>query len=199
MSAVSCVSWAFPVLGKVRKRKPSFRTFRLKQNTARVPFLVRWPGRIAAGEGSDMAMTTPDIAPTILGLLGLEIPGEMEGMNCAEVLLGESEQGPQMALMQNTGACAAWEDGYEWRALRDATFTYATYREPGCEFLFHHREDPWQLRNLIDDPAYAEVVARFRQELKARMEAIRDTFPPSTWYRDHWIEDRVILRTATLD
>jgi len=146
-----------------------------------------------------MAMTTPDIAPTILGLLGLEIPGEMEGMNCAEVLLGESEQGPQMALMQNTGACAAWEDGYEWRALRDATFTYATYREPGCEFLFHHREDPWQLRNLIDDPAYAEVVARFRQELKARMEAIRDTFPPSTWYRDHWIEDRVILRTATLD
>jgi len=34
MSAVSCVSSTFPVLGKVRKRKPSFRTFRLKQNSS---------------------------------------------------------------------------------------------------------------------------------------------------------------------
>ena len=35
--------------------------------------------------------------------------------------------------------------------------------------------------------------------LAARMAAINDTFEASTWYRDHWIEDRIIKRTATLD
>jgi len=31
------------------------------------------------------------------------------------------------------------------------------------------------------------------------MTSLGDTFPASTWYRDNWIENRIIKRTATMD
>ena len=49
---------------------------------------------------------------------------------------GRSGPEPEAALMENTGACAAWEDGHEWRALRSKRYTHAIYRKDGQELLF---------------------------------------------------------------
>jgi arylsulfatase A-like enzyme len=101
--------------------------------------------------------------------------------------------------MQCTGATAAWEDGYEWRALRTKQYTYAIYRADATELLYDNLADPFQMTNLAQDHAYADTLARFRASLETRMVALNDGFEASTWYRDHWIEDRCIVRTATLN
>ncbi|NQU20645.1 MAG: sulfatase, partial [Candidatus Nealsonbacteria bacterium] len=98
------------------------------EEAARVPFLVHWPKRIAAGGTSDACLNTPDIMPTLLGMLDLPVPEAVEGMDLSHCALGIEGPEPEAALMQNTGACAAWQDGHEWRALRDKRFTYAVYR-----------------------------------------------------------------------
>jgi len=162
----------------------------------RIPFLIRWRGGIKPQTVSDACLTTPDMMPTLLGLMGLEIPKAVEGMDLSHRALGRPGPEPDAALLQNTGACAAWSDGYEWRALRDKRFTYAVYRVDGKELLFDHIEDPYQMTDLIGQPAHAETAARFRTMLKRRMAELKDTFPPSTWYRDRWTKDRVILRGA---
>ena len=72
------------------------------------------------------------------------------------------------------------------------------HRPDGSEKLFDNVADPFQTRNLIDEPASAELRERFRGMLKQRMDALNDTFEACTWYRDNWTEDRIILRTATL-
>ncbi len=54
------------------------------------------------------------------------------------------------------------------------------------------------MNNLAGDPNCEQVVERFRDMLARRMPEINETFPPGTWYRDHWIEYRCIVRTATL-
>jgi hypothetical protein len=105
---------------------------------------------------------------------------------------------PEAVLLQGTGACADWEDGPEWRALRDKRFTYATYLVDGAELLFDNRAGPLQLSNLAKVQAFAPTIETYRRLLHERMAAIHDTFAPSTWYRDNWIEDRIIKRTATL-
>jgi arylsulfatase A-like enzyme len=110
--------------------------------------------------------------------------------------LGREGPEPEAALMQNTGACAAWKDGYEWRALRDKQHTYAVYRRDGRELLFDNQADPCQLVNLADDPRHAERREHFRRMLKRRMAELSDTFEQCTWYRDHWTVDRNILRGA---
>jgi len=53
------------------------------------------------------------------------------------------------------------------------------------------------MKNLSDDPLYTDQLIKFRKMLKEKMKTLNDTFEKSTWYRDHWIENRVIKRTAT--
>ena len=163
---------------------------------ARIPFLLRWPGHIAP-RVSDACLNTPDIMPTLLSLLGLPVPGEVQGSDLAPVALGQSGPEPDAAYLQGLGHTFQWQDGFEWRALRDKRFTFARYRRDGKELLFDNLSDPAQLHNVIDDPRYAADVRRCREQLSAKMGSLNDTFEACTWYRDHWTQDRCILRSAT--
>ncbi|MGC8971268.1 MAG: sulfatase family protein [bacterium] len=159
----------------------------------RVPFIIRWPQKLPSGYISDVCLNTPDIMPTLLSLMNLPIPEEVEGMNLAHCILGEEGPEPEAAFMMGTGAVADWEDGHEWRALRNKRYTYAVYRVDGKEFLFDNVEDPYQMRNLVEDLRYRDILDYFRDLLKKRMEELGDTFEASTWYRDNWTKDRIIL------
>lgn len=162
------------------------------EEAVRVPFLVRWPKRIPAGHVTDACLNTPDIMPTLLSMLDLPVPTKAEGINLSHCAYGKPGPEPEAALMQNTGACARWEDGYEWRGLRDKRYTYAIYRRDRKELLFDNKTDPHQLRNLAGDPEHQATMKRFRAMLKKRMAELDDTFEASSWYRDHWTKDRII-------
>ena len=162
------------------------------EEAVRIPFLIRWPSRVPPGAIADTCLNTPDIMPTLLGLTGLPVPAKVEGMDLSRRALGRDGPQPKAAFMQNTGACAAWEDGYEWRALRDTRYTYAIYRKDRSERLFDNQADPYQMSNLVKSPEHAAVLAGFRESLKQRMTELGDGFEACTWYRDHWTKDRII-------
>jgi arylsulfatase A-like enzyme len=166
------------------------------EEAARVPFVVRWPSHVPAGATRDTLLSAVDLQPTLLSLLGLPVPKAAEGQDLSHRFLGQPGPEPEAVLMQGTGAVAAWQDGFEWRALRDARYTYAVYRRDRSELLFDHQADPHQLRNLVDDPAHRDALERLRRGLRERMEAIDDGFEACTWYRDHWTKDRIIQRGA---
>ena len=112
------------------------------EEAARIPFLMRFPGKIPAGTASDACLGTVDILPTVLGLLGLPIPEAVEGLDLSRCALGRPGPEPDAAFLQNTGACAAWEDGHEWRALRDKRYTYAKYHIDGNRAAIRQRQRP---------------------------------------------------------
>jgi len=166
------------------------------EEAARIPFLVRWPKYVPAGI-CDVCLSTVDIMPTVLSLMGLRIPPDVEGMDLSQCTLGKAGPEPEAALLQNTGACAAWEDGHEWRALRDKQYTYAIYRVDKAEILFDNKNDPHQMRNLADAPKYEALLAYFRSMLRRKMASLNDTFEACTWYRDNWTDgNRIITRGA---
>jgi len=168
------------------------------EEAARIPLLIKWPGMVLAGNKHDACISSVDVMPTLLGLVDAQIPGEVEGMDLSHCVLGQDGPEPEFAFLQNTGACASWEDGHEWRALRDKQYTYAIYRVDKGELLFDNLNDPYQMTNLVSDPAHLETLERFRKMMRDKMESLNDTFPPSTWYRENWIEDRIICRSATM-
>lgn len=168
------------------------------EEAIRVPFLIRWPGHIPAGGVTDASMNTPDIMPTLLALLDLPSPAGVEGMDLSHCALGRPGPEPQAAFLQGMGAVVWWDDGFEWRALRDTRYLYAVWRADGRELLFDLRQDPLQAHDLASDPDQAGVLGRYRQALRQRMADLGDTFESCTWYRDHWTRDREIIRTATM-
>ena len=54
------------------------------------------------------------------------------------------------------------------------------------------------MHNLAGDIAYAQIAADLKARMLAEMERIGDTFENNTYYRENWVEDRLIKRTATL-
>lgn len=169
------------------------------EEACHVPLLVRWPGKIPARR-SEACMSAVDLMPTLLGLMGNDAPDDVEGTDLSGYVLGTHDTAPRDALMQICGATAIWEDGHEWRALRDARYTFATYRVDGSELLFDRHTDPYQMRNLIGDPDHAGIRDAMRERMRARMNTLNDGFEASTFYRDRWTDgDRKIIRSATQD
>jgi arylsulfatase A-like enzyme len=167
------------------------------EEAVRVPFLVRWPGRIPAGSVRDACLGTTDIMPTLLGLMRLPIPAGVEGMDLSRVARGKKSPEPDDALLQGMGHTYLWIDGFEWRGIRNKRHTYAVYRVDGSEHLYDNLEDPLQKINRARDPAIRGLLDEFRDRLSARRRALNDTFEACTWYRDHWTDGRRnILRGA---
>lgn len=167
------------------------------EEAIRVPFLIRWTGHTAPGTQHDACLNTPDLMPTLLCLLDLPLPAGVEGDDLSHCVLNQPGPEPEAALLQGMGATAIFEDGHEWRALRSKQYTYATFLVDGAEYLFDNQADPYQRQNLISEPAYSEIRNQFRAMLQIRLQGINDTFETCTWYQEHWVEDRLIQRTAT--
>lgn len=155
---------------------------------ARVPFMIRWPEKIAAGSTHDACLNTPDIAPTLLGLLGLPVPEEMEGMNLAHCALGLPGAEPDFSFMQGMGHTFRWINGFEWRAIRNKQYTYARYLCDGSELLFDNLNDPGQTRNLAGDPDAQELLRELRLAMNRKMALLQDEFLPLTDYQS-WMSE----------
>ena len=177
------------------------RVFKLTfyESAARIPLLIRWPGQIPAGLVSEATINTPDLMPTMLGLAGLTAPGEVEGMDLSHTCLGKPGPEPPFAFMQGMGHTFLWRDGHEWRAIRDKRFTYARYLIDGKECLFDNRQDPQQTKNLIGDPFYAGIHRNMKDAMETKMKDLGDEFKKVTWYRDNWLDNRNIIRSARGD
>jgi arylsulfatase A-like enzyme len=166
------------------------------EEAARVPFLIRWPGRIPAGKSSDACFHSPDIMPTLLDMMGLPVPRAVEGACFHKVALGKSGRVPEAAYLQGMGTTAAWRDGTEWRAMRDQRYTYAVYKKDGKELLFDNRADPYQMKNLAEERSQGKAVAHYRDKLNKWRKEHNDVFEPCTWYESRWTRDRNIVDTA---
>lgn len=86
----------------------------------RTPLIVRWPGRIPAGIVSDSLASTVDLAPTILGILGIDIPTRMQGVDIKEMFFD-----PNREVRDYIHAERNWHniDDHQ-RAVRDRRYKY---------------------------------------------------------------------------
>ena len=152
----------------------------------RVPFIIRFPNRIAARQ-DNLLIGTPDLAPTLLGLAGesKRIPNEMQGVNYAPALLGEPQQRPASALYWTAGGTVGG-GGTERRGLLTHTNTFVIERtrertreqnggrsEKEERIILHNDlNDPYQLDNTAEDES--DLVETLRNELWERLQQIED-------------------------
>ena len=78
-------------------RRESAGALRGKKNTTweggmRVPGVVRWPGRVPAGERCGEVVSVMDLLPTVAGFAGVELPDDriLDGRDIAPLLCGET-------------------------------------------------------------------------------------------------------------
>lgn len=161
--------------GAMKKQQPW-------DESLRVPFLVRWPAQLNnASRQISMPLDTPDIMPTLLGLVGAQIPSEVEGRDRSAVILGkEQPDADHAALITCPSPFGQWnrgKGGKEYRGVRTTRYTYCRDLK-GPWLLYDNEVDPYQMNNLVGDPGYAEVQARLEARLNELLLKTRDAFLP---------------------
>ncbi len=148
--------------------------------SAHIPFLVRFPGRVPANASNKVMFSSVDVMPTLLGLCGLEVPEGVQGRDLSHVALGRNgPPPPDSVYLQNMGP--GWPNRGKWvgfwRGVRTEEWMYARWhnneREP---MLFDLKKDPYEMNNLAGRKEYAEIRARMEARLQQWMAETKDPF-----------------------
>ena len=101
------------------KTKTVFRAGKgsLYEGGLRVPYMVRWPGRIQAGTVSKHLGYFPDAMPTLADIAGVKVPPNIDGISFAPTLLGKDDQQQHDHLYWEYKDQIALRRG-DWKAVR---------------------------------------------------------------------------------
>ena len=148
----------------------------------RMPFLVRYPAEIQPGSINDDMVDNIDFAPTFLDYAGAEIPDEMQGRSFRGLLTGVTPHDWRQSVYYRYWMHMTQHGVPAHYAIRTQQYKLVFFygmrldangcegpeseknTEPGFE-LYDLEKDPFETRNVYDEPAYEEEVKRLKQEL----------------------------------
>ncbi len=147
----------FESAGPLRGHKGS-----VYEGGVRVPLVVRWPGRVAAGSTSDHIAALWDLLPTLTGAAGLEVPEKIDGISFVPTLLGEEKQRAHDALyweFPSYSGQQAIRVG-NWKAVRRNMFKGNRTLE-----LYDLEKDIGEQHDVAKE--HPEVIAELERRMKA--------------------------------
>jgi arylsulfatase A-like enzyme len=155
----------------------------LYEHSVRVPLVLSGPG-IPGGRTTDALAYLLDIFPTLCSLTGTPVPDTVEGVDLTDAM--------QAGRSSREALYLAYTDKH--RGVRTRGHKLIEYVVGGRHTqtqLFDLIADPWETRNLADDPAHAEVLASLRRELVR----LRDEWDDcaSSWGQTFWRADLPLL------
>jgi arylsulfatase A-like enzyme len=146
----------------------------------KVPFLLRYPGVVPANRTTDVLLGAIDLFPSLCGLARVPVPQHCEGMDLSEAMRGSAMRAPESAFLMHIqrtkagGEAAAYAPLF--RGVRTERFTYAI-ADTGLWCLYDNKEDPYQMRNLIEDPAHARTTGDLNDLVVDWLRRAHDPFP----------------------
>jgi len=191
----------------------------LREPGLRIPYILHRPGTpMAGGKVYHDLMSHVDFLPTLLGLVGVPVPENVQGMSFAPLVLGKTDKGPRRYVFGHRQPHARRENVA--RSVRDERFklircfendrvvryptdavpidvsrhTARPQRKGARPFaeLFDLKDDPNELHNLSGDAKHADVLKRLNEALYAWMHQVNDPLlngPIATPYYKAAMED----------
>jgi arylsulfatase A-like enzyme len=127
----------------------------LYEEGERVPLIIRGPG-IPQGVNRDQLVANIDLAPTIVSITGAEPLRVMDGIPL-QPLAQDAANGVGRDLLFESPDTGSY-------GLRRGQWAYNRYASGDSE-LYNLISDPYELKNLADDPHYKSLVSSLSAEL----------------------------------
>ena len=134
----------------------------------RMPFIVRWPGKVKQGSVTAQTICFTDVLATLADVSGAALPREatFDSVSFLPVLLGQQPESKPVRESLVMG-----------RSIRSGPWKYIEGREPnffmreGSGSFPPEGQPPGQLYNLLDDPRETKNLAAEKPELIAKLQA----------------------------
>ena len=144
------------------------------EESINVPFIIRWPERLKAGQKSDLLISPTDIMPTILNMMGATkgMPSNLDGKDLSGLILDNKGDEPQSVMYYfiEEGQPASGH-----RGLRTKRYTYVITldrKDVEREILYDNKEDPYQLKNIA--ASATAIKNELHQELLKQLKSKKD-------------------------
>lgn len=148
-----------------------------------VPLIVRFPRSQHAGRTVAGQVRLLDLTPTVLDVLGLEVPKTLSGSSLLATLAGDGGPRPSFAQGEFAGELSSYEMDGRLLSLRangrkliwSSDYWLDSARVPEKYELFDLASDPGEANNLWDEaPAAIPAAEAGRLELRTHLEAWRE-------------------------
>ena len=145
------------------------------EHMVRVPLMIRVPARFGSAGArriTDLDVVNVDIAPTIRDICGLS-PVKCDGISLAPTLTGSKPQETRDFVIGQYYSKQKWVNPI--RMIRTHAFKFNRYIRHGEE-LYDLKDDPHELKNLANDPKFADVKTELSRKLDRWIEENNDPF-----------------------
>lgn len=134
---------------------------------ARVPFIIKAPGKDFQSGSSKALVELLDLYPTLCDLTGIPTPEQCEGSSLVTLLKDPSAEWTELAYTQYP----RWGGvmGYSVKS-HEGRYTEWLNQESGKivgRELYDHRIDPGENKNRAEDPKYADAIATLSAAIAA--------------------------------
>ncbi len=138
------------------------------EESIRMPLLIRYPGVVKAGTVRDEFALNIDLAPTLLELAGVSVPASMEGHSLVPVLkVARTEWRKSFLLEYYSDRVFPRISKMGYKAVRNERWKYIHYFElEGMDELYDLKADPYEMRNLINQPEAAKILEEMKSEMQ---------------------------------
>ncbi|NQT86808.1 sulfatase-like hydrolase/transferase [bacterium] len=141
----------------------------LPEEMVRVPMALRFPGRVPAAQRSESLVSLVDLAPTFLDAAGLAFEEPVHGSSLLPLAAGEGAEWREDMLVDSHG-----HFGHHVARIVYAGRHKYVANQKDLHELYDLEADPFELTNLIDDPAHQSTVADLRARLRGWQERTDD-------------------------
>ena len=133
----------------------------------RIPFLMRYPKRVKAGSTPSQMIANIDLAPTLLELAGVPVPGSVQGKSLTPLLDGKTSRWRRSLPLEYFND-PPFPQTPAWQAIRSERWKLIEY--PGqseWSEIYDLQADPFELRNLASDEKARGETRKLTSELTA--------------------------------
>jgi len=149
------------------------------EESIRVPFLVRWPGKIKAKQEFGALFGTIDLMPTLCALAGLQVPNTCRGKDFSGHLLGTGGPIPEsqfiMHIQKEKASGKKNHPAPIFRGVRTREHTYFM-TDDGTQVLFDNRNDPYQVKNVASARRSRRILKKCEAMTRAWLREANDPF-----------------------
>ncbi len=143
----------------------------------RVPMMIRYPGKVKAGAKSNEMVLNLDMAPTLLEIAGLAVPGELQGKSMLPLAEGKANVEWRKDWLYEYYEYPGFENVRPCRGVRTDRYKLIHFIIEPQEFeLYDLHKDPDEMNNLYGKAGYEELSAHLRERLAALRAETNDTF-----------------------
>jgi arylsulfatase len=132
------------------------------EGALRVPFAIRWPGRIPAGAASDEIVHEMDLFPTLATIVGGDVPDDrvIDGIDMVDFLTGKQEKSGRdgfVVYMGNEVFAVKWRN---WKLhLKEQDSVFGETRSYGTPRVYNLLTDPQERENVLFPATWVPKVA----------------------------------------